>query len=77
LKLGSFEVFEPLTMKEDIWILDTWLWQALIPSCITNDLLLVPKRPIKGWHPCKLGFYFCKNEILNELFNITFLRGKD
>jgi hypothetical protein len=64
-------------MKEDIWILDTWLWEALLPSCITNDLLLVPKHLVKGWSPCKLGFYLCKIEILNELFNITLLRGED
>ena len=48
LELGSFEVFESLTMKEDIWILDMWLWEALLPSYITNDLLLLPKRPLKG-----------------------------
>jgi hypothetical protein len=48
LELGRFEVFEPLTMKEDIWMLDTWLWEALLPSYITNDTLLVPQRPLKG-----------------------------
>jgi hypothetical protein len=58
--LGRFEVFEALTMKEDIWMLDTWLWEALLPSYITNDLLLVPKRPLKGLRPYKLGFYLCK-----------------
>jgi hypothetical protein len=47
LALGIFEVFEAWTMKEDIYILDMWLWEALLPSYITNDLLLVPKSPLK------------------------------
>jgi hypothetical protein len=48
LTLGRFEVLEALTMKEGIYMLDTWLWKAVLPSYITNDLLLVPKLPLKG-----------------------------
>jgi hypothetical protein len=64
-------------MKEDIWMLDTWLSEALLPSYITKDFLLVPKRPLKGRRPCKLGFYLCKSEILKELFNILLYKGQD
>jgi hypothetical protein len=35
-------------MKEVVGMLDMWLWEAFILPSITNDLLLVPKRPLKG-----------------------------
>jgi hypothetical protein len=48
LELGRFEVFEALTMKEDIWMLETWLWEVLLPSYIISNLLQLPKCPLKG-----------------------------
>jgi hypothetical protein len=44
----SFEEVEALTMKEVTWMLDMWLSEAFQHSSIHNDLLLVPKCPLKG-----------------------------
>jgi hypothetical protein len=41
---GSFEGI----MKEMVIFLDIWLWEAPPLSSITNELLFVPKRPLKG-----------------------------
>jgi hypothetical protein len=50
------------------------LWRPTHASP-TPRLLISGKTPLKGRHPCKLGFYLCKSEILNKLFNITLLKG--
>jgi hypothetical protein len=49
-------------------MLDMWPLEAYPCFSNTNDFLKVAKRPLKGWHPSKLGFYLCKSEILKELF---------
>jgi hypothetical protein len=39
-------------------------------------LLQSGKTSHKGRRPCKIRVYLCKSETLNELFNITFLKGE-
>jgi hypothetical protein len=55
---------------------DMWPLEAYSCFSNTNDFFKVEKQPLKGKHPCKIRVYLCKSEILNELFNITLLKGE-
>jgi hypothetical protein len=46
-------------MKEMVLLLDIWLSEAPPLSSINNDLLFVPRRPLKGRRPYELGFFLC------------------
>jgi hypothetical protein len=54
---------------------DMWPLEAYPCFSNMNDFFKVTKRPLKGRHPCKIRIYLCKRETLNELFNITLLKG--
>jgi hypothetical protein len=55
-------------------MLDMWPLEAY--PCFSNtDFFKVAKRPLKERGPCKIRVYLCKSETLNELFNITLLKG--
>jgi hypothetical protein len=57
-------------------MLDMWPLEAYPCFSNTNDFFKVAKCPLKGRRPCKIRVYLCKSETLNELFNITLLKGE-
>jgi hypothetical protein len=63
-------------MKEVVGMLDMWLWEAFLHSYITNNLLLVPKRPLKGDVHMTRAFSLCKSEIKMNCLMLLCKRGK-
>ena len=57
-------------------MLDMWPLEAYTCFSNTNDFFKVEKHPLEWRRPCKIRVYLYKSETLNELFNITLLKGE-